>query len=139
MENTGLEIDGKGYLLLIRNITWDQGMTPEELQNVLSKFSAWVEGMSKSGKLIDAHPLAQEGKVVSGSRGKVVADGPFAESKEAVGGYFALDVETEEEAVEIAQACPALDYGVTLEVRRIATCCPCHQRLASANLAAAAV
>ena len=50
----------------------------------------------------------------------MVADGPFAESKEAIGGYFLLAVDTMEEAVEIAKTFPTLDYGASVEVRPIA-------------------
>ena len=46
-----------------------------------------------------------------------MADGPFAESKEGIGGYFPLHVDDINEAVEIAKQCPDLDYGIDVEVR----------------------
>ena len=55
-------------------------------------------------------------------------DGPFAESKEAVGGYLVLQAEDLNEAVEIAQSAPALRYGVTVEVRPILAECPIFER-----------
>ena len=58
----------------------------------------------------------REGKVVSGKQ-RTVADGPFAESKEAIGGYFYLTVADENEAIEIAKQCPGLEYGAVVEVR----------------------
>ncbi|RKE37395.1 hypothetical protein B0G76_3644 [Paraburkholderia sp. BL23I1N1] len=48
-------------------------------------------------------------------------DGPFAEAKEMVGGFFLLDCETREEAIAIAQACPAASW-CTVEVRKIGPC-----------------
>jgi hypothetical protein len=48
-------------------------------------------------------------------------DGPFAEAKEMIGGFFLLDCETREEAVAIAQACPAASWS-TVEVRQIGPC-----------------
>ena len=51
---------------------------------------------------------------------RTVTDGPFAESKEAIGGYFLLLVKDRNEAVEIAQECPTLKYGLTVEVRPVA-------------------
>jgi hypothetical protein len=57
-----------------------------------------------------------------------VADGPFAESKEAVGGYFYLHVENEAEAIAIAQQCPGLDYGAIVEVRPVADMCSVRAR-----------
>jgi hypothetical protein len=59
-----------------------------------------------------------------------VSDGPFAESKEAVGGYFLLQVNTFDEAVAIAQECPGLPYGVKVEVRPVAEVCPLVEELA---------
>jgi hypothetical protein len=54
----------------------------------------------------------------------VVTDGPFAESKEAVAGYFLLDIAGLDEAVAIAQECPGLPYGARVEVRPVAGECP---------------
>ena len=68
--------------------------------------------------------MQNDGKIVSGKKGRTVADGPFAESKEAVGGYFYLNVADEKEAVEIAQQCPGLPYGIRVEVRPVAGECP---------------
>jgi len=53
----------------------------------------------------------------------------FAESKEAIGGYFLLQVDDLEEAVEIAKRCPALEYGLEVEVRPLAEVCPPFQRV----------
>jgi hypothetical protein len=63
------------------------------------------------------HRLAQEGKIVVGRN--TVTDGPFAESKEAIGGYWFIRADSLEEAVEIAKSNPCLDYGATVEVRPI--------------------
>jgi hypothetical protein len=51
-------------------------------------------------------------------------DGPFAESKEAVGGYFLLDVADMNEALAIAKQCPSLALGASVEVRPVAEVCP---------------
>ena len=48
-------------------------------------------------------------------------DGPFAEAKEMVGGFFLVDVATRDEAVAIAQRCPAAEWA-TVEVRALAPC-----------------
>jgi hypothetical protein len=66
--------------------------------------------------------------IISGKNGRVVSDGPFAESKEAIGGYFLLAVDSLEEAVAIAQTSPALEYGTKIEVRPIADECPMMAR-----------
>ena len=112
------------YLLLFRGIDWHKGLSPEQIQNVMNQWRNWFERLSQEGKVKGGHPLEADGKVVSGKKGRVVADGPFAEAKEAIGGYFMLQVETMDEALAIARECPGLDYGAIVEVRQIAEVCP---------------
>lgn len=117
-----------GYLLLFRGKDWDEGLSQEELQEFMNRTNAWFNGLIATGKVKGGQGLAREGKLVSGKRGGVVMDGPFAESKEAIGGYLLLDVATLEEAVAIAQKSPALDYGISVEVRPVMDECPCYKR-----------
>jgi hypothetical protein len=117
------------YMLFFRGTEWTKGLSPEQIQNVLSQWKNWFEGLKEAGKLRSGHPLENTGKVVSGKKGRIVADGPYAESKEAVGGYFFLDVESMEEAVAIAKQCPGLDYGAIVEVRPVAAECPASAHL----------
>lgn len=116
------------YMLLFRGTDWDRDLSPEELQRVVSNWVAWFDGLCKSGKCLSGHPLVSEGKVVTGKKGRSVADGPFAESKEAIAGYFYLRVDGLEEALQIAQQCPALEHGAQVEVRPVADICAVRQR-----------
>lgn len=116
------------YLLLFRGTNWDKDLSPEQLQKVVSDWAAWFERLTQQGKAVSGRPLVNEGKVVSGKKGRVVADGPFAESKEAIGGYFHLQVSGLDEAVEIARQCPGLEYGAIVEVRPVAEQCTLRQR-----------
>jgi len=111
------------HLLLIRGTHWNHGMSPAELQRVMTDFYAWVEGLVESGVHRGAQPLMEEGKLVTGAKGASVTDGAFAESKEAIAGYFLLAVPTMDEALRIARACPILDYGAQIEVRPVADLC----------------
>ena len=115
------------YLLLFRGNVWDPGLSPEQLQKVVSDWMAWFERLKAEGKCSGGHPLESEGKVVSGKQ-RSVADGPFAESKEAIGGYFYLTVANEQEAIEIAKQCPGLEYGSVVEVRPVGDVCSIRQR-----------
>ncbi len=108
------------HLILVRGTHWNHGMSPSELQRVMTDFYAWVEGLNTNGILRGAQPLMEEGKLVSGNS---VTDGVFAESKEAIAGYFLLAVDTMEAALEIAKACPILAHGAQIEVRPIADLC----------------
>lgn len=112
-----------GHLLFIRGTHWNSALSPDELQRVMTDFYAWVEGLTQKGVLLGAQPLMEEGKLVSGASGTLVTDGVFAESKEAVAGYFLLDVAATEEAVRLAQACPILACGASIEVRPVADLC----------------
>lgn len=116
------------YMLLFRGNVWDKNLSPEQLQKVVADWMAWFEKLKQDGKALSGHPLQNEGKLVSGKNGRSVADGPFAESKEAVGGYFYLRVSSEEEAIAIAQMCPALEYGAVVEVRPVADICGVRAR-----------
>jgi len=84
---------------------------------------AWFKRLTEQGKAVAGNPLEREGKIVSGKE-RSVSDGPFAESKEAIGGYFLLDVATMDEALAIARECPGLPYGIRVEVRPVAAECP---------------
>lgn len=111
------------HLLLIRGTHWNSGMSPAELQRVMTDFYAWVESLTKDGILRGAQPLMEDGKLVTGAKGASVTDGAFAESKEAIAGYFLLDLASTDEAVRRAQACPILRYGAQIEVRPVADVC----------------
>ncbi len=111
------------YMLLFRGTDWSNGLSPEQIQKVASDWMAWFEGLTKEGKALSGHPLLNQGKIVSGKKGRTVADGPFAESKEAIGGYFYLRISGMDEALEIARQCPGLDYGLEVEVRPVAEKC----------------
>jgi hypothetical protein len=117
------------YLLLFRGTNWDTDLSSEQRQKVVTDWYAWFERLKQDGKCTGGHPLHNEGKIVSGRKGRSVADGPFAESKEAVGGYFYLQVADENEAVAIAQQCPALEYGCAVEVRPVAEMCAVRARV----------
>lgn len=116
------------YMLLFRGPEWDEGLSPEELQHVMSRVMAWFEGLKQRGKVKAGQPLGPEGRTFSGRNGGIVADGPFAESKEAVGGYLLLQADNLDEAAAIAQACPTLEYGISIEVRPVLEECPVFQR-----------
>jgi hypothetical protein len=105
------------YLVICRGIDWDKILSPGDMQNAMEQFDAWFERLSNVGKMKSGNRLAAEGKILSGRKG--VTDGPFAESKEAVAGYWFIQAASLEEAVEIAKGNPLLDYGRTVEVRPI--------------------
>ena len=93
-------------------------MSPEQLQAHNQKWVDWIsEGIRKGWMLDPGDGLTNEGRVVTS---KVVTDGPFAESKELIGGYTIVDAETVDEAARLAKGCPGLSVGAAVEVRRLA-------------------
>jgi hypothetical protein len=115
--------DQNGYMLLFRGTELRKRLSPEEMQKVSEQWMAWFQRLTEAGKAVAGNPLEHEGKIVTG-KDRIVSDGPFAESKEAIGGYFLLDVATMEEALAIARECPGLPYGIRVEVRPVAAQCP---------------
>ena len=111
------------HLLFVRGTHWNSSLSPAELQRVMTDFYAWVGGLQERGILRGAQPLREEGPLVTGTSGAFVTDGVFAESKESIAGYFLLAVDSTDEAVKLAQACPILAYGAQIEVRPIADLC----------------
>jgi hypothetical protein len=113
------------YLLLFRGASdWYKELSPEELQQVMGKVKAWFDGLSEKGILKGGQPLGAEGRIVSGKGGRTISDGPFAESKETIGGYTIILADSLDEAVQIAQGCPPLIVGGSVEVRPVLEECP---------------
>lgn len=126
-----------GYMLIFRGTDWYKGLSPEQMQQVFDQWMNWFNGLKDDGRAIAGNPLEKEGRIVSG-KNRVVSDGPFAEAKETIGGYFLLNVKTMDEAVAIAKDCPGLPYGIRVEVRPVAPQCPINAELqAEAELATA--
>ena len=118
-----------GYMLIFRGTDWFKNLLPRELEQVTEQWRDWFTRLKSEGLALAGNPLEPEGKIVSGKNGRVVVDGPFAESKEAIGGYFLLNVGTMDEAVAIAQQCPGLPHGIRVEVRAVAPECPVAEEL----------
>ena len=116
------------YLLLFRGTAWHKDLSPDEIQRTMTDWMAWFDRLVAEGRCKGGQSLADEGAVVSGKAGNV-SDGPFAESKETVAGYFLLSVADLDEALAIARECPALPYGMTAEVRPLLARCAASQRV----------
>lgn len=95
----------------------EKEMAPEEMQHVMVAWNKWIEQGMQDGWMVNpGDALKLEGKVVG--HGNVISDGPFAESKEIVGGYSVVEAADFSEACEIAAGCPAIDPpGGTIEIR----------------------
>ena len=108
------------FLLLIRGGDGDVvSSSPEDYQKVVEKYIAWSRRLREEGRNLGADELAEGGVVVRSRNGQVVVDGPFAETKEAIGGYFMIEAADLNEAAEIAKGCPAVERGGCVDIRPV--------------------
>jgi hypothetical protein len=113
------------YLLLLHNdpkVFQSEDMSPQRLQEILGKYKAWRARLTEAGHIAGGNKLENgTGKVMRAdtAQSKVrITDGPYAESKEVIGGYFMVNAESYEDAVELSRDCPHLEFGA-IEVRRV--------------------
>ena len=109
------------FMLLMRGGAMEYlAYSPEEIQQAIEKYEAWARRLIQQGHLRGGDKLRDDGgRLVREVSGQVVVDGPFAETKETIGGYYLVDVPGYDEAVEIARTCPILAAGGSVEVREI--------------------
>ena len=111
------------FLLLFRNTQLEKRLSHGEMKLAMGQLNDWLSRWSERGQMNAGQPLGDEGRVLSRAHGKTIADGPYAESKEAVGGYVIVQAADFEEAMKIAEEWPLLDFGATVEVRPVRTQC----------------
>jgi hypothetical protein len=100
-----------------------EALSPEEQQAIGDGHQRFIDEITESGEFLSTHALGDpsQSTVVRAKDGKPeVVDGPFAETKEFMGGYYLLDVESKERAIELAQRIPdARIDGLALEIRPV--------------------
>jgi hypothetical protein len=114
--------DSMRYLLtLYRDESLLAGASPEESQRTMDEYTAlsreWLDkGLMLSGEGLDPSSTATTVRVRDGE--KLITDGPFAESKEQLGGYYVVDCDAIDEAIELAARVPLARFGA-VEVRPV--------------------
>ena len=89
--------------------------SPEMIQAVIQKYNDWAEKLQKAGHLVSVKKLRDDfGRNL---KGQTVTDGPYAETKEIIGGYWIITARDYDEAVELSRDCPSLELGGRIEVR----------------------
>jgi hypothetical protein len=111
------------YVLLLHEAPnqGDDDLSPDEIQELIQRYVAWSQEIRERGHHVGGEKLADEGGRVlsmSGDSPRVI-DGPYAEAKEIVGGYFVIQARDYDEAIEVAKGCPHLRKGNRIEVRQI--------------------
>jgi hypothetical protein len=96
-----------------------EAASPEEMQKRMQKWVAWFKDLNAQGRIKEpGHPLENTGKVITGKH-KTIHDGPYAETKDIVGGFMVIDARDLSQAVEISKGCPILEGGGSVEVRPV--------------------
>ena len=116
------------YLLMccFEEKRWN-ALTAAERDGVMQEYGEWVQGAAKSGHYLTGAKLQSSASATTlrGNGGKpVITDGPFAETKEQLGGYHLLECRDLNEALSLASRIPTLRVGGTIEVRPIEYAAP---------------
>jgi hypothetical protein len=110
------------YMLLIYSEEggWAR-MTPEQQQQGMAAYYAYTEALEKSGVMVSSHrlqPVASATTVRIANGKSEVLNGPYADSKEQLGGYFLINVSDLDAALSWAARCPGASHGI-VEVRPV--------------------
>jgi hypothetical protein len=110
------------FLVLIKATKDSEaGVHPE--QKVIMEMMRFNEEMVKAGVLLDAgglYPSSQGKRIRVVGKSQQITDGPFAETKELIGGYFMMQAKSFDEVMEWMKRCPGLhEDGAELEIRRL--------------------
>lgn len=94
---------------------------PEEFTRMTREYMDWADRLRAQGQLKGGNKLTDDaGRILRSNSGRLATtDGPYAESKEIVGGFFVISAGDYAEACRIAESCPHLKYGSYIEVRQL--------------------
>ena len=95
---------------------WNAAKSPEQIQDAIDAFYTWYERLVAEGRFKRGQRLATGGRIVTPSG---VTDGPFAEAKEVIGGYWFVVAANLDEAARIAADNPCLACGLSYEIRPV--------------------
>lgn len=110
------------FVLLLHERPADfSNVSAEEIQAIVSEYVAWRKKLEAEGRLVAGQKLKDEGgRHLSARDGEVrVVDGPYAEAKEVMGGYFIIEAANYDEAIDVSKGCPHLKFGGRIELREV--------------------
>lgn len=102
------------YLLLSRG-QWDKASSKADIEEAIGRFYAWYESNLEKGIFKPGSRLTTDAALVT--RDGIRTDGPFAEGKEVIGGYWIIVAESLAAASAIALQSPVLPHGLSYEIR----------------------
>jgi hypothetical protein len=110
------------YMILIygKESDWES-VTPERAGEIMGAYNAYTEALKKAGVYISGDELnvVATGKSIRGVGGTSVVDGPFVDTKEALGGYYLIECAAEADALDWAKQAPTMLHGGGVELRPV--------------------
>ena len=108
-------------MLLYENPAAFENIPPDQMRTVIGKYVAWREQLAAAGQLAASNKLRSDaGKILEPNGDRVLLrDGPYGEAKELIGGYFLINARDYDEAARLAEGCPHLAFGGTIELREV--------------------
>jgi hypothetical protein len=109
------------YMLLIYQPNPSREIAPAEMEGMFAAYTAYTERVKQSGAFVGAAPLVEPSsattvRVRDGKR--LITDGPFAETKEWLVGYYVIECDSLDRALDLAADCPGASYG-SIEIRPV--------------------
>ena len=108
-----MDLETKEYLVISRG-QWDADASPQDVQRAIDDFYAWLDRNIAQGTMRIGSRLKPEGKLVSRNS---ITDGPFAETKELIGGFWFILANSLDEAARLAAKNPCMVHGLSYEIR----------------------
>jgi hypothetical protein len=108
------------YLILMRLdiITKDSQPSPEQMQEYMKMYHAWIDSVAAENKFVGGKGLSTEGKVIGSDN--IITDGPFAQIKESLAGFIIVQASDFDDATRLAKSCPILlGKGNSVEIRKV--------------------
>ena len=109
------------YILLLHESSiFGKNLSPDEIQAIIGRYKAWRQKTAAAGRLTGGQKLEDgTARIMTGEGPNLrVTDGPYAETKDVIGGFFMIQASSYEDAVEWCKDCPHLSYG-TIELRKV--------------------
>jgi hypothetical protein len=110
------------YMILIygKEADWAD-VSPERIGEIMTAYNSYTSKLKAAGVHVSSdelQPIATA-KSVRGESGAQVVDGPYVDTKEALGGYYLIDVANEADALKWAKQCPAMMHNGGVELRPV--------------------
>jgi hypothetical protein len=109
------------FMLVLRSAAGQSPpVAPDEVRQRVGEYSTWAGRLRQQGVRVDGEKLRREARILRGTdAGAVVSEERSEASQDAIAGYFLIEALNYEQAVKVAEGCPHLKYGGTIEIRQI--------------------